>query len=323
MSGVNQPLISVIVPVYKVEKYLNRCVDSIIKQTYKNIEIILVEDGSPDACPEICDALADKDSRVRVIHKTNGGLSSARNAGIDVAKGEYIGFVDSDDFIDKDMYSRLFTLISLHNADVAMIKYVEVTDDSFPKKIDQVHEMYFRGIETESAFLKLRVESVCVGLYSRNAIGGTRFQVGKTSEDIPFNFEVFKNINSFVYAPENRYYYYYNPNSISNGKLNGNMFNLLHFREEIYKFYKGNDRLLVMAEVLYARASMALLTRMAIFGVSDDLREDDCKSRLQDVFREHKSAYFKSSDIPLSRKILGFAVLYCYPIIKLLRGVKK
>ena len=96
--------ISVIVPIYKVENYLNRCVESIRKQTYRNLEIILVDDGSPDACGEMCDRYAQEDSRIRVIHKENGGLSDARNAGIEVAAGEYIAFIDSDDWIDDKMY---------------------------------------------------------------------------------------------------------------------------------------------------------------------------------------------------------------------------
>ena len=96
-------LVSVIVPIYKVEKYLNKCVDSIINQSYKNLEIILVDDGSPDKCGEICDKYAEKDSRVKVIHKENGGLSDARNAGIDIAKGDYLLFVDSDDWITSNI----------------------------------------------------------------------------------------------------------------------------------------------------------------------------------------------------------------------------
>ena len=100
-------LISVIVPVYKVEPYLDKCVRSIVDQTYQNLEIILVDDGSPDRCGEICDAWAAKDSRIRVIHKENGGLSDARNAGMAVATGKYMGFVDSDDYIAPDMYRLL------------------------------------------------------------------------------------------------------------------------------------------------------------------------------------------------------------------------
>ena len=103
-----QPLISVIVPVYKVEPYLDRCVQSIVNQTYKNLEIILVDDGSPDHCPAMCDAWAEKDSRIRVIHKENGGVSTARNAGINIAKGAFFTFVDSDDWIDRDALQLLW-----------------------------------------------------------------------------------------------------------------------------------------------------------------------------------------------------------------------
>lgn len=103
----NEPLVSVIVPVYKVGKYLDKCVESIVEQTYKNLEIILVDDGSPDNCPAMCDKWAERDSRIKVIHKQNGGVSSARNVGIDAAQGEFIGFVDSDDWLEPDMYDCL------------------------------------------------------------------------------------------------------------------------------------------------------------------------------------------------------------------------
>ena len=104
-------MISVIVPVYKVEAYLEKCVDSICRQTYKDLEIILVDDGSPDRCPRICDEYATKDNRIKVIHKDNGGLSSARNAGLDIAQGEFISFVDSDDTIHSQMMEVLLSLI--------------------------------------------------------------------------------------------------------------------------------------------------------------------------------------------------------------------
>ena len=110
-------LVSVIVPIYKVEKYLNKCVDSIINQSYKNLEIILV-DGSPDKCGEICDKYAEKDSRVKVIHKENGGLSDARNAGIDIAKGDYLLFVDSDDWINRYMIENLVLFATNKNLDI-------------------------------------------------------------------------------------------------------------------------------------------------------------------------------------------------------------
>lgn len=129
------PLISVIVPVYKVEKYLDQCVSSIVNQTYRNLEIILVDDGSPDNCPAICDEWVRKDSRVRVIHKANGGPDTARNAGLDAAKGEYIGTIDSDDFIAPDMYEKLYILLTENDADISMCEFVQVDEDG--KRLDK------------------------------------------------------------------------------------------------------------------------------------------------------------------------------------------
>ena len=123
------PLVSVIVPVYKVEPYLRRCLDSVVGQTYQNLEIILVDDGSPDKCPEICDEYAAKDSRIIVIHKENGGLSDARNAGLDIAKGEYISFIDSDDWVADTYIEALWKALEFHHADLAVGNYVQTTQN--------------------------------------------------------------------------------------------------------------------------------------------------------------------------------------------------
>ena len=129
----SQPKISVIVPVYKTEGLLDRCVESIVGQTYKNLEIILVDDGSPDNCPAMCDGWAEKDSRIRVIHKENGGVSSARNAALDIATGDYIGFVDSDDWIEPEMYLSLIQKISESGKNIALCSYyaVEISGERY------------------------------------------------------------------------------------------------------------------------------------------------------------------------------------------------
>ena len=136
--------ISVIVPVYKVEKFLERCVESLISQTYKDIEIILVDDGSPDQCPIICDRLAETDTRIRVIHKKNGGLSSARNAGMDIATGHYIGFVDSDDVVSKYMYQKMHEVAVREKVDFVMADYIRVLSDGteYLKKLDIPEGLY-------------------------------------------------------------------------------------------------------------------------------------------------------------------------------------
>ena len=127
-----KPLLSIIVPVYKVENYLQKCIDSILAQTFTDFELILVEDGSPDGCPALCDAAAAKDARIRVLHQKNGGLSAARNAGLDVARGEWIGFVDSDDYIAPEMYETLYKAVQSTGADLALCDYAAVDEAGTP-----------------------------------------------------------------------------------------------------------------------------------------------------------------------------------------------
>lgn len=145
------PLISVIVPVYKVETYLPACVDSILSQTFSDFELILVDDGSPDACGAMCDGYAREDSRIRVIHQKNGGLSAARNAGLDIAKGEYVTFVDSDDVIMRDYLRELYLAIIKNDAEVACCKFQNFEDDKpdieSAKSISKVHVKVMTGHE--------------------------------------------------------------------------------------------------------------------------------------------------------------------------------
>ena len=124
-----EDLISVVVPIYNVENYIKKCVDSILSQTYKNLEIILVDDGSPDNCPQICDEYAQKDNRIKVIHKENGGLSDARNAGIDISKGKFITFIDSDDYIEKDYVEVLYNSIKENASDMAIGSHKAIYDN--------------------------------------------------------------------------------------------------------------------------------------------------------------------------------------------------
>ena len=147
------PLISVIVPIYKVEKYLNKCVQSILNQTYENLEIILVDDGSPDNCGKICDQLAQKDDRIVVIHKQNGGLSSARNAGIEIANGEYIGFVDSDDYVEKFMYELLLKSIKESNTMLSVCAIYYTFENG--EKIVKIKDEHDRVFDFKDAILEM------------------------------------------------------------------------------------------------------------------------------------------------------------------------
>lgn len=206
-----QELISVIVPIYKVEKYLEFCIDSILKQTYKNLEIILVDDGSPDNCPEICDLYAKKDSRIKVIHRKNGGLSAARNSGIDIATGQYIGFVDSDDYIHPQMYEILMKHIKEKSAKLAVCGVLDVFDmkqKSIEVASEQLRELnsieamkeIYRGYSTDMVVAWNK-------LYKKEIFDKIRYQEGKVHEDEFMIHKVLNRVDKIVCTDRKLYYY--------------------------------------------------------------------------------------------------------------------
>ena len=205
-----QPLISVIVPVYKVEPYLDKCISSIVNQTYKNLEIILVDDGSPDNCPAMCDAWAKKDSRIRVIHKSNGGLSDARNAGMAVATGELMAFVDSDDWIAPDMYEYLYHRLAEDNSDIAACGVQMVWENKTPScmltrdgncVLNQEEAM--RAIIEES-WLK---QPVWYKLYKTELVRDILFPVGKYHEDVFWSYQAVGRAKKVSVSVRIGYYY--------------------------------------------------------------------------------------------------------------------
>ncbi len=204
----DNPLISVIVPVYKVEKYLDRCVESIVNQTYTNLEIILVDDGSPDNCPKMCDAWAQKDSRIIVIHKENGGVSSARNAALDIAQGEYIGFVDSDDYVDKTMYEKLYLAAEENFCDIVVCNNYHMVNGKLVKSGCFASHIYCGDILSDFLQGKFETNAIWNKLYKKNAICNFRFDESvKVGEDLLFNYYVIKNCNN-VFTIEDSLYYY-------------------------------------------------------------------------------------------------------------------
>lgn len=189
-------MISIIVPVYNVEDYLHKCIDSIRSQKYVYFELILVDDGSTDASGRLCDELASSDSRIRVIHKKNGGLSSARNVGLDVARGEYIVFIDSDDFVNEDYLQKLLHSITCNNADIAICGFLRVNNDehcisgsnfTFQEVLtaQECLNYYFNGIER--TFFVVAWNKI----YKRNVFDKLRFPVGRVHEDVYVFHELF------------------------------------------------------------------------------------------------------------------------------------
>ena len=216
-------MISVIIPVYGVEKYLSRCLDSIINQTYRDLEIILVDDGSPDNSGKICDEYAAKDSRIKVIHKENGGLSSARNAGLDVATGEYIGFVDSDDWIEPQTYNMLFSAIEKNNSDIAICGHRMVYDNTSTSKATYSNDEYLSyDLLWNEIFGKLN-NAAWNKLYRKNLIDDLRFPIGVIhGEDLIFNLNYLKNCKCGVINKTPLYNYFVRLGSITKSGFNKN-----------------------------------------------------------------------------------------------------
>jgi glycosyltransferase involved in cell wall biosynthesis len=230
-------MISIIIPVYGVEKYLHRCIDSVINQTYSNLEIILVDDGSPDNCPIICDEYARKDKRIIVIHQKNAGLAGARNAGLAKSTGDYIGFIDSDDWIEADTFEYLMQILETTNSDAAQIDYklAEYSDCTIvqPKEKIEVYSgkeilQYFMTNTTTTGSY-----SVCRCLFSRNVLNGILFRVGKINEDIDYKYKVLNNCSRFVISNQLKYFYFQSGNSISSGGLKRKDFDLYEAADEL------------------------------------------------------------------------------------------
>lgn len=225
--------VSVVVPVYNVEPYLDEAIDSILNQTHKNLEIILVDDGSKDNSPEICDRRAAAEPRIKVVHKKNGGLSSARNAGIEHCTGEYIMFMDSDDVILPEMLTELLEARKYApEADIIGSSLLPWSDDD--KGLAPLKDFtVFTPEEAMEAILEFRIErSACTKLYRRDTMGDLRFEEGRLNEDFPFMIRFYKRSRKILYVPKGYYLYRMREGSITHSFDEG-FFHIITNAEEL------------------------------------------------------------------------------------------
>ena len=277
-------MISVIVPVYKVEPYLRQCVDSILNQIYQDIEVLLIDDGSPDGCGEICDEYARKDNRVRVFHTENRGLSATRNLGLREANGEYIGFVDSDDWIEPDMYELLLRRIQETGADISVC-------GGWYEAIDYRREFAFtEAVYTHIESLEHLVDGginngVWNKLYCRELFKDISFPEGKSSEDISVMQRVICAADKLVTISAIKYYYRVRPESITKSHSAKALFDYADTHLSRYYFFKDE-----MSE-LFERKQDALL-QYAAKGISKIWRwwygcsegeKQDYKGRIEEL----------------------------------------
>ena len=237
----NYEMINVVVPVYKAEEYLRRCVDSILVQTYRDFELILVDDGSPDRCGQICDEYATRDDRIKVIHQENGGVAAARNAGLDVARGEYFAFVDSDDYCHPEMLEVLYDRIVQYSADVAVSGFKRVDPNGneidFKPYLPEIEEVINGTDALKRLIMEDSLRSVVWNkLYKRNIFKSLRFPVGKLYEDGFITPRLLYQCDRIVLVPQYLYFYVANPTSLTKRPRTVQHFDLVESRFLRMKF---------------------------------------------------------------------------------------
>ncbi|MCI6879707.1 MAG: glycosyltransferase [Clostridiaceae bacterium] len=240
------PLISVIVPVYRVEEYLERCVKSILSQTYKNLEVILVDDGSPDQCPAICDACAEKDARVKVIHQENKGLSGARNAGIDAASGEYLAFVDSDDYVSPHFIEELYQLLQDTGCAIGQCRFSYVKGDGLVEEGNSAFCIY-RGESLMEQLYGPEEKATCFvvawnKLYRTELFKetGIRYPEGRIHEDEATTYRLFHEAKKLAFLDRALYGYYTENGGSITSVFSAERLQWLTAHEERIAFFKKN-----------------------------------------------------------------------------------
>lgn len=268
-----QGLISVIVPVYNVEEYLDRCVESIVCQTYSNIEILLIDDGSEDRSGNMCDVWAQKDSRIKVFHKENGGLSSVRNWGLKNIRGEFVTFVDSDDYIDLDMYE---TMIKAMDKDVDIVSCGTVSE--LPGRMKKRNQLLFMPVDkkklakydwgegiSELLLARSFSFSVCDKLFRRYLFENVYFPVGRSSEDVLVVFHIFLHSRNFTNIGQVKYHYVFRENSICRRSFFFRRVDYAVFAGRICKDIKQHyPQFVRQAEVFYIRSLSSIIQKIQV-----------------------------------------------------------
>lgn len=296
-------LVSVIVPIYNVEFYLNKCVDSILNQSYKNIEVVLVDDESPDSCGKMCDDYAALDGRIKVVHKKNGGLSDARNAGMKVATGDLITFVDSDDYISEDFVKSLFEAMSENNSDIAIanMKRTSRRNDK-----NTVTDWKASSFKSEDALIRMLYgapfgTSACGKLFKSSLFAGVEFPYGKFSEDL---FTIYKTIlksKNVTYVGFDGYFYYYrDEGSIVVSGYKEKHLEALDAIDDIAKAVKGKTRFDNALSTQYINVVYDIAAR-------DPQLSEFQNKRIQRVLKAHRIRVLKDGNAP--KRLRFFAAI--------------
>lgn len=315
-------LVSVIIPIYNVEKYMDECVRSIVNQTYSKLQIILVDDGSPDTCPQKCDEWRSKDDRIIVLHKNNGGLSSARNYGIDYATGNCIFFVDSDDFIERNTIKSLVEQMNKENADIVSCGF-KIFENNDKKENTYLCENphYFKGTNTEF-YMQIISNHACGKLYKKHLFQNIRFPEGRNYEDIATTHRLYYKADKIVYSLDEMYFYRMHSGTITAVLDEKNILDIKWAYEGIRKYYedkKQNDKynfyMLTVLFTLFSRVLHAPNTVKKKLNINSYIKEEFRRNiRIVNIYKYKKSPFFIK--ILLFRLHLAKPLIYIRKVLK-------
>ena len=329
----NNDLISIIVPVYNVEKYIARCIETIIQQSYKNIEILLIDDGSTDESGKICDDFGKKYNNISVVHQRNQGLSKTRNVGIEMAKGKYIGFVDSDDYIERDMYEILYKNMVKYDADISVCDYIEITGNmkNVKKTNTNFETIIYDNLETK--IKELLTEETLNNyawnkLYNRELFNKIRFKENIKFEDVDIMYKLFYRANKIVYTSYVGYNYVQRYDSIMKTIDNNAIENLMDATNERYFFVEKNTKNLKRYNI--SRRIYTIYRYHALLARKNDINNyNSIKFKNEYKFFRDNYIYAKNSNM----KILIFERIFMlillinrncfYYILKILYNIKQ
>lgn len=299
-------LVSIIIPVYNVEKYLSKCLDSVINQTYYNLEIILVDDGSTDSSGKICDEYMHSDKRVKVVHQKNGGLSNARNTGLNIFDGKYVTFIDSDDFVEQTYIERLYQIIQKSEADIAVVSFelfyefqkiqtvkVDALEVKEYSNIEAIADMWYQKNINTSAWAKL---------YERKLFSDIRYPDGMIYEDLGTTYKLFFASNKVAYSSEKLYYYLQRRDSIMQYKFSVKKIDRIVISQEILDWVNENClELIPAAETRFFTSNIQVLREIPL--------NEQYKSELKKIKRnikEYRIKVMRNKDAKKITRLIAF-----------------
>ncbi|WP_279006534.1 glycosyltransferase family 2 protein [Thomasclavelia cocleata] len=307
-------LISVIVPIYNIEMFVERCIKSIVEQSYKNLEIILIDDGSTDSSGDICEKWKKFDSRISVIHKKNGGLSDARNFGLDVARGSYISFIDGDDFIVKDMYKDMLNYICMYNCDICICGICKTENGrKFVTRPYTYKNKEFTIFNSEIAIKEVLNDKIdvssCNKLYKRNIIGKLRFPYGKTNEDFALIYKLFFFSRKIIVINKNYYKYIQRDLSITTTQFDEKQFDKYYNCIDMLEFVKSNIPQLVNdAEKYLWYQTFCLLKNLYTKNIFRDYKKYDIE--LRKMLQNNTKKIINCKIISFKEKLIYICISY-------------